>query len=95
MFSSHMPAISFCFETVLNSFFQIPSGVTTVRPNRKFQDPFFAILYIFSMMVFFIAGIVLLAKTDVSTVKVFIQYYSSNFILFWGKKRGSGSGFDI
>ncbi|RUO96391.1 hypothetical protein BC936DRAFT_142118 [Jimgerdemannia flammicorona] len=62
-FSNHPP----CFSV------QIPSGITTVRPKRKFRDPIFALLYALTMVTFLITGIVLLCITTVS-ISTFVQF---------------------
>ncbi|RUS20279.1 hypothetical protein BC938DRAFT_475587 [Jimgerdemannia flammicorona] len=56
-------------ESLLPTAAAIPSGITTVRPKRKFRDPIFALLYALTMVTFLITGIVLLCITTSTSLE--------------------------
>ncbi|CAO3677451.1 unnamed protein product [Umbelopsis vinacea] len=51
-------------ESLLPTTSAIPADVTTIKPQMKLKDPFFAFLYIISSLVFSISGFVILFTTD-------------------------------
>ncbi|KAJ2958278.1 hypothetical protein NQZ79_g6126 [Umbelopsis isabellina] len=58
-------------ESLLPTTSAIPAGVTTIKPQTKLKDPLFAFLYIISLLIFTISGLITLFTTDSNAIEDF------------------------
>ncbi|KAG2230945.1 hypothetical protein INT48_001461, partial [Thamnidium elegans] len=58
-------------ESLLPTSASIPPGITNV--DRKYRDPLFAILYILSMAIFFLSGIIILFTTNSRSIEDYVK----------------------
>ncbi|KAI8393976.1 plasma-membrane choline transporter-domain-containing protein [Radiomyces spectabilis] len=61
---SRYPNAKSLSESLLPTTAAIPGGITTIKTERKFRDPLFAILYCLGLSIFLISGFIIVLTTN-------------------------------
>ncbi|KAG0167447.1 hypothetical protein DFQ28_006079 [Apophysomyces sp. BC1034] len=60
-------------ESLLPTSAAIPAGITTIKIDKKFRDPFFAGLFVFTLIVFLVIGLIVTFTTNSHAIERFAR----------------------